>query len=144
MNGVAYRPKAEEDGLYVMLCTTHEEIIGKIARYLNLEPLSENKWNRRFNVNINETDGLKKLVNSLDCVMRVTIAKSASKEYGFIGLFTDGNGNYWYKVSRGFATALNESLSSLEKLIDEYDETLDYSYKEKINVIYRVLNSLYE
>lgn len=29
MNGTAYRPKAEQDGLYVMLCTTHEEIIGK-------------------------------------------------------------------------------------------------------------------
>lgn len=27
MNGVAYRPKAEADGLYVMLCTTHFEVI---------------------------------------------------------------------------------------------------------------------
>ena len=29
MNGLGYRSKAEEDGLYVMLCTDHEEIIGK-------------------------------------------------------------------------------------------------------------------
>lgn len=30
MNGIAYRDKAEEDGLYVMLCTTHfEPINGK-------------------------------------------------------------------------------------------------------------------
>lgn len=121
------------------------EIIIKVAKYLNLEPVQENKWNRKFNVNIYENDGMKQLINSLEWIMRVTVAKSASKELGFICLFTDGNGWYWYKVSRGFTTALNESLSSLEKLIDDTsDSNLDPSSKEKINILYRVLNSLYE
>ena len=80
----------------------------------------------------------------MDCVMRVTEAKSASKELGFITLFTDGNGTYWFKVSRGFPTALNESLSSLEKLIDDTkDLELSKAQKEKINIVYRLLSSIY-
>ena len=72
-------------------------------------------------------------------------AKSASKEYGFICLFTDGSGTYWFKVSRGFATAINESISSLEKLIDDAEgKNLDEAEKEKINIIYRLLNGMYE
>ena len=58
--------------------------------------------------------------------------------------FTDGNGTYWFKVSRGFATALNESLSSLEKFIDDTkDIGLSPAQKEKVNIVYRVLNSFY-
>ena len=77
--------------------------------------------------------------------MRVTVAKSSSKELGFVCLFTDGNGTYWFKVSRGFTTALNESLSSLEKLVDDAEDlNLDYASKEKINMIYRLVNSIYE
>jgi hypothetical protein len=74
------------------------------------------------------------------------MAKASSKELGFVCLFTDGRGTYWYKVSRGFATALNESLSSLEKLIDDLSEKdfVTVEQKAKINIMYRVLNSLYE
>ena len=103
-----------------------------------------------MNININSvesdgTTGLVKLVNPIDCLMRVTVAKQASHELGFICLFTDGNGTYWFKVSRGFATALNESLSSLEKLIDDASNSdLSVAQKEKVNMVYRVLNSMYE
>ena len=41
------------------------------------------------------------------------------KDLGFICLFTDSEVNYWFKCSRGFHTALNESLAALETLIDE-------------------------
>ena len=66
-----------------------------------------------------------------------------TKEYAFLALFTDGRGTYWFKMSRGFATALNESLSSLETLVDE---NIDFSVdgKERINEVYRLLNGLYE
>ena len=131
------------------------EVIIKAAKKLNLEVLAENRWNRKLNVNITKQEDAEKLISSLDCVMRVTSAKIATKELGFICLFTDGKGNYWFKVSRGFATALNESLSSLEKLIDDTnceekedgnknEILLTAAQKEKVNIIYRLLNSLYE
>ena len=92
----------------------------------------------------NGHEALEKLISQLNVLMRITIAKRTSKELGFICLFTDGNGTYWFKVSRGFSTAQNETLSSLEKLIDDTkDSDLGPSEKEKINMIYRMINSLY-
>ena len=98
-----------------------------------------------MNINIHKEGKIRELVNSLEWIMRVTVAKSSSKELGFVCLFTDGNGTYWFKVSRGFTTALNESLASLEKLVDDAEDlNLDYASKEKINMIYRLVNSIYE
>ena len=129
---------------YTLLDGEKMEVIIKATKILNLEPIAEDKWQRKLNCTISNEEQLSKLVNMLDCVMRVTVAKSSAKELGFICLFTDGNGTYWFKVSRGFSTALNESLSSLEKLIDDTNADMNPAQKEKVNVIYRVLNSLYE
>lgn len=121
------------------------ELMIKLAKNINLEPLKENAWIKNLNINVFEDDNIKKLLDSLNTILRVTIAKSSTKEYGFVCLYTDGRGTYWYKISRGVATAINNSLSSLEKLIDD-SEKLDLSLeqKEKINLVYRHLNSLYE
>lgn len=120
------------------------EVIIKAAKTLNLDPIETGRWPRNKNISITENPA--DLINSIDCLMRVTMAKASSRELGFICLFTDGRGTYWYKVSRGFATALNESLSSLEKLIDDLSEkdSVSVEQKAKINIMYRVLNSLYE
>lgn len=132
-------------GGYNLMNGEKMELIIKAAKTLNLDPLPEDKWNRKMNINIHDEGSIKALVNTVSCIMRVTIAKSSQKEYGFICLFTDGNGTYWFKVSRGFATALNESLSSLEKLIDDTNEMdIPIEQKEKVNMIYRILNGMYE
>lgn len=131
-------------GKWTLLAGEKLELICKVAKILNLEPLAEGKWPRKMNLNITEAESPARLADTMDCVMRVTEAKSASKELGFITLFTDGNGTYWFKVSRGFPTALNESLSSLEKLIDDTkDLELSKAQKEKINIVYRLLSSIY-
>jgi hypothetical protein len=62
------------------------------------------------------------------------------KTLGFICLFTDGAGNYWFKCSRGFHTSLNESLSSLETLIDELGDDVDIEKKHVVNQVYRRLS----
>ncbi|QTQ15884.1 helicase-related protein [Treponema parvum] len=135
---------------YELLSGEKMELIFKLAKALDLTPVDEGRqWNRKFNININEDGGITKLTQTLDYVLKVTAAKTKSKEMGFIGLFTDGNGTYWFKVSRGFSTALNESLSSLEVLIDEINSggdvlKLSDSQKEKINMLYRSLSDLYD
>lgn len=143
------RGKIEFNNGYELLCGEKMELIYKLTKALDLQPIEENNWNRKLNVNINEENGINQLTNALDNVLKVTIAKSKSRELGFIGVFTDGNGSYWFKVSRGFPTALNESLASLETLIDEINnETsvlhLADTQKEKINSLYRFLNGLYD
>ena len=132
---------------FELLAGEKMELIFKLVSSINLEPVEESSWNRRLNVHISQDNGLKTLLQSIDSTLRVTVAKAKSRELGFITLFTDGSGNYWFKVSRGFSTALNESLSSLETLIDEIktSETLVISEdeEEKLNSLYRLLTELY-
>ena len=120
------------------------ELIFKIASVLNLIPVDEKKFNRKLNINISEEGGIKKLCDAMQMLLNVAVAKSKSKEMGFICAFTDNNGNYWFKVSRGFSTALSESLSTIETLIDQAESVFTAEEKEKINAIYRNLNNLYE
>lgn len=128
---------------YELLTGEKLELIIKLAKSLNLRPIDEKDWNRKLNINIYEKNTAELLVSSLENVLKVAIAKKKSREYGFICLFTDDNGNYWYKVSRGFITALNESLSSLETLAEKTEVFTDEQL-EKINNLYRLLTSLYK
>ena len=129
---------------YEILSGEKLELIFKIASNLNLIPVDEKKFDRKANINISEPDQAAKLVSLLDYVLNVAVAKSKSREMGFICVFTDNNGNYWFKISRGFSTAVSESLSSLETLIDEAEDKFTDEQKEKINEIYRRINSFYE
>ncbi len=119
------------------------ELIGKVVKTLNLTPVENDKWPKSLNIHTGSPEANAQLCSALDYVLRLTYAKQKGKEYGFICLFSDGKGTYWFKVSRGFATALNESLASLESLVDESQTELTPAQKEKVNILYRVLNSLY-
>jgi HrpA-like RNA helicase len=67
-------------------------------------------------------------------------AAQEKKDLGFICLFTDGKGNYRFTCSRGFHTALNESLAALETLIDELGDEAEAEDKRIVNQIYRRLS----
>ena len=120
------------------------EVIIKLAKMIPLAPVSENTVAKKLNISLADENASTQLAAALDTVLRVTVAKQKSKEYGFVCLFTDGNGTYWFKVSRGFMTALNESLSSLETLIDDANADFTDEQKEKVNSVYRTLHALYE
>jgi len=68
------------------------------------------------------------------------IWKKGAKDLGFLGLFTDDGGNYWFRASRGLYTSLNQSLSSIETLIDELGEEVDIEQKHIVNQCYRRLS----
>jgi hypothetical protein len=80
------------------------------------------------------------LLKHLDNLAKPVTWKKNSRDLGFLGLFTDGEGNYWFRASRGFHTSLNESLSSLETLIDELGEEVDIEQKHVVNQCYRRLS----
>ena len=61
---------------------------------LDLTPIGEKRWNRHLNTSIYDPVGKESLVDSLDWCMRTAIAKQKNREFGFITLYTDGNGNY--------------------------------------------------
>jgi len=76
----------------------------------------------------------------LDDLAQPALWKKSAKEMGFLGLFTDGEGNYWFRCSRSFHTSLNESLASLEALIDELGDDTAIEIKHVVNQCYRRLS----
>ena len=114
------------------------DLIFSLAPFLDADSAFSRHWSRKetFNSQIN----LDALLKHLDNLTRPVIWKKDSKDLGFLGLFTDGNGNYWLRASRGFHTSLNESLSSLESLIDELGENVDIEQKHIVNQCYRRLS----
>ena len=117
------------------------ELVCKVVKKLNLEPLPEKSWPKK-NFDTSKEGGFDELISSIGCTLRIIKSKK-SKDFAFLALFTDGRGAYWFKASRGFSTALNESLSSLESLADERS-SLNVDGKERLNAVYRLLNGLYD
>ncbi len=115
--------------------------IARIAAVLDLAPVPETGWNkiRKCNINLHEEGGAQALTDAAENILRIACAKQKGREYGFICLFTDGSGTYWFKISRGFSTALNESVSSLETLVDA-DAPFTDSQRGVWNELYRKLS----
>ena len=118
-------------------------LIFDIASVVDLRPIPEKKWNRHMNVDVNDPIQKEQLIDSLAFILRTAIAKQKGREYGFITLYNNGNGSYWFKVSRGFSTALMETHSSLETLIEE---KVEWSKEESavINKALALVNGLYK
>ncbi len=87
---------------------------------------------------------LSELCNELEKILKLTRSRKKSKTLGFLSLDTDGTGNYWLKVIRSFHTAVDVSLSSLEVLADELNESIEKEHFEKVNNVYRRLSEIYE
>ncbi|MBA7626784.1 ATP-dependent RNA helicase HrpA [subsurface metagenome] len=83
--------------------------------------------------------GLTKEIKNL---LRMCRLNKNSRKLGFVALYTDGSGNYWFKGIRSFSTALSESLASLENLADEPEGRLKSSERRQINELYRKLSEL--
>lgn len=113
------------------------------AKNIGLYPRDEvnNPWNKKCNVNLQDENAAALLTEAIELILQIVVAKQKSREYGFICLFTDGKDNYWVSISRGIATAVNESLASLESLVDK-DEFFTPEQQQKINEAYRMLNEM--
>ena len=55
---------------------------------------------------------------------------------------TDGNGEYWFSGYRDFVQSLEESISSLETLIDEDINMLSGEQEKIVNEAYRRLTEI--
>ncbi|MGB4587260.1 MAG: helicase-related protein [Rectinemataceae bacterium] len=129
------------------------ETIIRIQDWLDLEGDLDRDWPRSANFEIMlqepprsvNLEGFEKLVANLDHVLQVAIPKGKDRRLGFVTLYTDGAGTFWFRVSKGFHTALNESIASLEGLADAAaDEAVPAEAKEKIGALYRKLSAFFE
>ncbi len=122
------------------------EVILKVAPWLDPEGDLMRVWPR--NVNMSVADEAPRILASLVHVLQLSEWRKDSPELGFVTLFTDGEGEYWFRVSRGFHTALNESLASLEGLADavggEIAASIAAADRERLSTLYRRLQSFFE
>jgi hypothetical protein len=127
---------------YSLLSGEKLELILSLAPTFDIDNVFSRKLPRKENFNSRENPA--DLIKHLDDLAKPALWKKNSKDLGFIGLFTDGVGNYWLRCSRGFHTSLNQSLFSLETLIDELGEGVDTELKQTVNRCYRRLSDYLE
>ena len=124
---------------YTILAGEKLSFILSLLPHLDLEGALNREWPRKRNYSL-ATD-LDALIEVVPLAGTTALWKPGKTDLGFISLFTDGQGTYWFRCSRGFHTAINESIASLESLIDELSEEVDLLKKDRVNQTYRRLSS---
>ncbi|MDR1106565.1 MAG: ATP-dependent RNA helicase [Treponema sp.] len=130
------------DGGYTILEGERLSLILSLAPSLEIEGALARTWPRKDKFNSADNPGA--LVEHLADLLLPALWKKGKNDLGFIALFSDGEGNYWFRCSRSFHTAINESLASLEALIDELGEDIDIEKKHIVNQAYRRLSGYLE
>jgi hypothetical protein len=124
------------------------DVILRIAAWLDPERDLARDWPKKRNFDAGE--GLHELLASLDHVLQVAKARDKTAELGFVALYTDAEGMFWFRCSRGFHTALSESLASLEALADRIGDegssgvSASPEERERVNALYRKLSSFFD
>jgi hypothetical protein len=126
------------DGAYTLLAGEKLKLILSLYRSLDVAGALKRDWPRKEHFNSREK--LPALLAELPKLVMPALWKPGSKELAFISLFTDAGGNYRFACSRGFHTSLNESLVSVETLIDELGDEVDAELKHAVNQTYRRLS----
>ncbi len=84
------------------------------------------------------------MLDAVSLTLCLAKLKKSSRRLGFLCLKTDGSGRYWLKPTKSFYYAVDESLASLEVLVDELaDKGRDESIPP-VNTTYRRLVTMIE
>ena len=135
---------------YFLLRGEKIKFILELVKTLDVDGFLKSKL--KSGSNFNSSDNLDSLIKILPNLLKPAVWKKSEKQFrgkqgnsmgkrelGFFGLITDGEGNYRTKCSRGFHTSLNESIFSIETLIDEMKDDVDAEKKNIVNQCYRRL-----
>ncbi len=87
---------------------------------------------------------LQELTGHLDRILDVVPARKSGPQLGFLALYSNPAGQYWFKPIRHFYTAVHESLATLEQIADDLDEQPTGNVVEAINRAYRRLAEIIE
>ena len=85
----------------------------------------------------------KELCADLHRLLCLCPLQKSSKRLGFLTLYTDWKGNYWFKSEKSLLTARTETLASLESLADEPGLT-DAADRETVSGLYHLISEMLE
>ncbi|GHV25587.1 hypothetical protein AGMMS4952_03710 [Spirochaetia bacterium] len=126
------------EGRYTLLSGEKLALILSLVSSLDIDGAVTRKWPRK--ARFNSACNLPALLEELPLILAPSLWRPGKKDLGFLCLLTDSKGNYWFTCSRGFHTSLNESLASVETLIDELGDEIDIEIKHRVNQIFRRLS----
>jgi ATP-dependent helicase HrpA len=67
-----------------------------------------------------------------------------ARSIGFLTLYTDWKGNYWFRSEKSLLTARTESLASLERIADEPGDSLSPEDRETVARLYHLISDMLE
>ncbi len=127
---------------YELMAGLKLSTILRVIPHMNLDTNSVDNWPRGVSYHSNRPDELTEAV--AEYVLHPCKRKDASRTLGFLSLQTDGSGGYWFKPIKSFHTALDQSIASLEELVDELGEEVSKDQVERLNAVYRKLTGFFE
>ncbi|MDR3355559.1 MAG: ATP-dependent RNA helicase [Spirochaetaceae bacterium] len=126
------------DGKYRLLDGEKLDLILRLSGSLEMDGALNRDWPRKKEF-LTARD-LPALLDFLPQILQPVLWKNGKRELGFICISNNGAGAYRATCSRGFHTALNESISSVESLIDDLGENVSVDDKNIVNQTFRRLS----
>ncbi|MDR2658599.1 MAG: ATP-dependent RNA helicase [Spirochaetaceae bacterium] len=126
------------EGKYKLLDGEKLKLILRLAQVINVDGAITRKLPRKQE--FPSSQDISELLAVLPLILSPALLKADKKELGFICLTSNGTGIYHVHCLRGFHHALNESLSSVETLIDELGDNVSVEDKSIVNQTFRRLS----
>jgi ATP-dependent helicase HrpA len=113
-----------------------------LAPYLHLEEGAWDDWpqGKSFSFAANGRE----LCAHLTRLLCLCPLQKQSKRLGFLTLYTDWKGTYWYKSEKSLLTARTETLASLERLAEEPGDMLLPEDRETAARLYHLISEMLE
>ncbi|MGA2974887.1 MAG: ATP-dependent RNA helicase [Spirochaetia bacterium] len=113
-----------------------------LAPYLHTEEGIWEKWpqGETFSFAANGRD----LCQHLPRLLCLCPLRKKAMHLGFLTLYTDWKGNYWFSSEKSLLTARTETLASLESLADEPGEILASEDRETVARLYHLISDMLE
>lgn len=130
-------------GKYELMSGAKVPEILKAAQHVDVEHDRITDWPKQRTFDFNE-ERPEELCPYIDLLLKLAPVKKSARYLGFVALQSSGQAQYWFRATRNFFQAVDESMASLEELADELPEDIDSSCAERISAAYRELAAVYE
>ena len=116
----------------------------RVVGHLMPAPQVVSNWPRKKS--FDDSQQYRDLVLHLSLILQLAPVKKGGKQLGFVALYASPrDGRFWFKPTRNFLGAVQESLASLDQLADTLDQLqVPPTQIETLNAIYRRLAAIIE
>jgi hypothetical protein len=136
------RGKVLLDGYELMSGTSLKRILEVAPKVVGQASTVLKKWPR--SAHFEYVRDAHQIVRYIPSLLTPCVKAKSKTKLGFLTLLNDGEGTYWFSGYQDFVQALEESVSSLENLVDEDVNVLSKQQEKTVNETYRRLTETLE